>query len=130
MTDLINDIVDFNQMVLGIEPRETGLLSTNEYQITVNCLSEEVKEFNEAHINDDLVGCVDALIDGIYFAVGALYKHGLTSDQISRCIAAVHLCNMEKKKGVNSKRDTGAADAVKGDDWVGPEAMIKEILGV
>lgn len=128
MTDLVSDIVDFNEIVLGIAQRKPTLLSTNEYQISVNCLNEEIKEFNHAHINDDLVGCIDAMIDNLYFTVGVLYKLGLNPDQIKQCFAAVHLANMTKNKGENAKRATGAADAVKPEGWVGPEEMIKEIL--
>ena len=130
MTDLVSDIVDFNEIVLGIKQRKPNLLSTNEYQISVNCLNEEIKEFNHAHINDDLVGCIDAMIDNLYFTVGVLYKLGLKPDQIKQCFAAVHLANMTKNKGQNAKRATGAADAVKPEGWIGPEEMIKEIISV
>lgn len=126
--NVASDIIDFNQLILGIEQREKGLLAPDEFAISHKCLAEEVEEFIIAHDAGNLIGSIDAIIDNIYFAFGILYKLGLNAEEINRCIAAVHLCNMTKKRGTNAKRDTGAADAIKPADWIGPEDRIKEIL--
>lgn len=124
------DIVQFNREVLKIEPRELGNMSPEESDITIKCLNEEVEEFQIAYDNLDYIGTVDALLDLIYFAVGALYKQGLTPEEMEKCMFAVHGANMAKQLGVNQRRGDGsAADAVKPKDWVSPEERIADILG-
>ena len=122
-------VCEFNQNVLGIAQRQVGsLLSEKEADISHKCLQEELDEFIEALITDDYIDQVDALIDLTYFAFGVLYKLGLTPGQIEACCNAVHEANMQKKLGVNAKRATGAADAVKAEGWVSPETRIHKIL--
>lgn len=142
MSDIIDKVVYFNQSILGIDQRKPAVLALNEVQITVKSLREEVQEFEDAYngcmADDDtikkeyetpyIVAMSDALIDNIYFAIGGLYKLGLTADQIRRAMDAVHDCNVQKKAGQNAKRATGAADAVKPDGWVGPEEKIRAII--
>lgn len=126
---VFDDIVEFNHRVLGIGSRPLGLLNEAELEITVKSLNEEVEELKVAVASGDIIGSVDALVDNIYFAVGALYKMGLYADTIEKCIKAVHAANMDKKLGVNARRGDGtAADAVKPENWVGPEVRIGQIL--
>lgn len=122
-------VVDFNQVILGIEQRAIGLLPQNEFELSMSCLQEEVDEFEQAHNNGDVIGSFDALVDLMYFATGIMYKMGLTSDQINRIKTAVHEANMTKKRGHLAKRGDGVAiDAVKPDGWVSPEERIALIL--
>lgn len=129
MPSFAHKVVDFNQTVLKIKPRIQGPLSVPEFEITVKALKEEVEEFIAASQAVDYIGQIDALIDLQYFAMGALYKLGLTADQINRCCTAVHDANMTKRLGVKwSRGDGSAADAIKPADWVAPEQRIGEIL--
>ena len=124
-----HQVVDFNQRVLNIAQRPHGLLNPAELDISIKCLHEEIDEFKEAAEKGDFIGQVDASIDLQYFAMGVLYKLGLTPDQIVACSTAVHEANMEKKLGVNAKRGDGsAADAVKPEGWESPEHRIGAIL--
>lgn len=124
-----HQVVEFNSRVLNIQQRPKDMLCKAEYDISVKCLKEEVQEFEEAYHKGDYIGAVDAMIDLMYFAVGVLYKKGLSADQIELCCTAVHEANMEKKLGVNHRRGDGsAADAVKPEGWVPPEQRIIDIL--
>ena len=128
MSEFVNAIVQFNKEILGIQQRPPHGMPKAEQDITLKCLVEEVTEFHTAMQHDKIIDQVDALIDLIYFAVGAMYKIGLTPEQIHACCMAVHNANMAKKKGVNAKRATGAADAVKPKNWVPPEHLISNII--
>ena len=123
-------VIEFNQNILGIEPRKLEPMPENEAKHLVKCLNEEVNdEFMEGQTKGDLVDCVDALIDAMYFALGGLYKMGLSAHQIEACFLAVHQANMEKKKGVVAGRAVeGAVDAIKPAEWKSPEQRIAEIL--
>jgi predicted HAD superfamily Cof-like phosphohydrolase len=126
--EFIKAVVEFNQQVLGIEQRSPAPLAAKELDISVKCLSEELEEFCDASREADYIGQVDAIVDLLYFGVGVLYKLGLTPEQIHGCCMAVHAANITKKKGVNAKRDTGAADATKPEGWVPPEERLRKII--
>lgn len=121
-------VVDFNQKVLGIAPRTQHPLEGGELEATRKAFAEEIQEFNDAIAQGDFLGQIDALTDLKYFIDGALYKMGLTADQINGCAFAVHAANMEKKLGIVEKRGNPLGDAVKPEGWVGPEERIAEIL--
>lgn len=120
------EVVQFNQEVIKIQPRQLGLMKDEEVKFTEAALLEEIEELMEAHENGDIIGCIDALIDGIIFAIGALYKLGMTPDQMRECFLAVHQANMTKKKGVTSRGHEN--DAIKPEGWVSPEVRIGQIL--
>lgn len=124
----VRDVIEFNRDLLGIAQRQVQLLTTEEHTHLNMALQEELKEFNDAVMQGQIVESVDALIDLMYFAVGGLWKHGLTHEQIVKSMRAVHEANMQKRKGKVAKRHTGAADAVKPENWVAPEELIRKIL--
>lgn len=120
-------VSNFNERVLKLERRPLGPMPKDVGSHLVKCLHEEAVELQEAHDNADLVGCVDALIDSIYFAVGGLYKLGLSKNDAVAVLELVHKANMTKQKGQKEGRITGdAADAVKPEDWVSPEQAIHD----
>ena len=126
-------VSEFNRMVLKFpKPKKPQLLEHKDAEITCIALEEEAQEFNEAHVNGDLIGCVDACIDSIYFAMGALYKMGISEEQFEECFSLVHLANMKKMIGQKESRIVGGQplDAVKPKDWVSPEYAIAEKLGL
>lgn len=129
MSTFAHQVIAFNQAVLKIDPRPVSLLPQNEFEITMKSLQEEIDEFEEAFKSGDIIKCVDALIDLQYFAIGALYKMGLTAQTINTCCTHVHEANMQKKLGVVEKRAVdGTADAVKPADWLPPEHRIADTI--
>lgn len=128
--DAFDQVTDFNTLALGIPQREIGLLDKGELDYALKAMREEAEEFALAHVNQDPVAAVDAVIDEIYFCIGFLRRMGLTPNQMRACFDAVHRANMEKKVGVQHKRGgEGVIDAVKPEGWVGPEEKIAKILG-
>lgn len=124
----VQDVIEFNRDLLGIEQRTPAMMSVEEHTHLTMALQEELKEFNDAVVEGNVVGAVDALIDLMYFAIGGLWKLGLSHEQMVHCMKAVHAANMLKRKGKVAKRYTGAADAVKPENWVAPEELIRKIL--
>lgn len=131
MSNQFNQVRDFNKYILGIPHRNMGLLNEDELGISIKALNEETIELMEAHQNEDYVGCIDAMIDLVYFAYGVLYKLGIHDPSLFREIFdAVHISNMTKVKGVKSTRQgfDDAADAIKPENWKSPEDRIISIL--
>jgi len=125
----VADVIEFNRDLLGIAPRPVGLMPRAEFSHLVACLHEETNEFIEACTDGMVIDAVDALIDMMYFAVGGLWKMGLSQEQIIGCMRAIHSANMTKMKAKVARRHVeGAVDAGKPADWVGPETRIAEVL--
>lgn len=120
-------VVEFNREILRIPPPQLRLLPSHQAEMLIKQLREEITEFEEAHAEDNLVGCIDALIDLVYFAFGGLYKKGVNDEDFHNVFAIVHTQNMLKKKGIVEKRKVhGVEDAVKPADWQPPELLIME----
>lgn len=127
---IVDMIVEFNQTVLRV-PRKIAIngLTDAEYKLALKQLNEEVSEFELADEESDLAGQIDALADLVYFAIGIMYKIGLTKFEIEQVFSAVHAANMTKKIGVKSSRAVeGAVDAVKQDGFHDPKHIIQEII--
>ena len=84
--NFVEQIVNFNKEVLGIEQRVQSLIPANEAQISIESLVEEANELREAFEGPDFIKAVDAVADTLFFAVGVMYKFGLTSNQITNAI--------------------------------------------
>lgn len=126
----VEQVIDFNEKIIGVGQREIGLLSDKELEYAIKAIDEEKQEFFQAHHQQDVIGAVDAVIDLMYFGIGFLRRMGLNADQISLCMTAVHEANMEKKLSMAVyKRVEGVPDAAKPEGWVGPEERIAFILG-
>lgn len=127
MKDAFTLIIQFNQEVLQIPKPPLGPMPNGAGEHLVKCLKEEAEEFQEAHIEGDFVGCIDALIDSIYFSLGGLYKLGLSPEDVQNVFHMVHYANMTKKKGQKESRAVdGAADAIKPEGWISPERRIAD----
>lgn len=125
---LIQKVFDFNKFNVGIEERDLAAYGKDEKKWMHKVLTEEADELLEAK---HLVHQVDACIDSIIFAIGGLYRLGLSPDQAERCFIAVMAKNEQKKPGQNANRKVGdVKDAVKPDGFKGPEHDIARILGV
>jgi predicted HAD superfamily Cof-like phosphohydrolase len=130
--DAAEAVIRFNQELLGHAPRPIGPMSDSEFEHLQKCLKEEFNlELMEAHNEGDVVKAVDAIIDGIYFALGGLYKMGLTYTQIDACFFTVHEYNMKKKRGQIERRATSdVPDAIHPEGIEKPEVEITRILGL
>jgi predicted HAD superfamily Cof-like phosphohydrolase len=124
----LEQVMRFNHEILGIEPRILGPMQPDEADHLVRCLDEETSEFTAAFVNHDFIGQIDSIMDLMYFAMGGLYKMGLSAETAEQIFSAIHDANMTKKKGVVARRDNGSPDAIKPEGWRSPEERIAEIL--
>lgn len=129
MPTMYEQVIEFNEKILKIEPVDLGPMSDKMAEHLKKSLDEEAFEFEEGHKHGDFIKQIDSIIDGLYFGFGGLYKMGLTPEQVEAIFSAVHQCNMNKKKGqVASRATEGVPDAVKPADWIPPEMAIARIL--
>ena len=128
--DFITAVQQFNRELLGVQQTGIRLLTDKERDYTHRCLVEEADEMRDAGMVQSVPKQVDAFVDSIYFALGGLYRMGLSPEQVLQCCMAVHEANMTKKKGVNERRDMGVEDVVKPATFVPPEEAIALLLGL
>lgn len=129
MKSAFTQVKEFNKDILGIAPRPKGLQSPDEAALSHKQLTEEAEEFLQANKDHDYIGSVDACIDSIVFAMGILYKLGVTETEFDTIFEIVMSANMAKKIGVKKGREGfGAADAIKPEGWVPPEELIAKVL--
>lgn len=131
MSNIFESIERFNKQVVGVDRSELSLLEPLENSWLLAALEEEITEYAQASDDGDLVKCVDALIDLIYFAAGGLTRLGLTSSQSQQIFDIVHTANMAKKGGAKKDRAVQSElDAYKPDGWMPPEESIRRVLGI
>ena len=125
-SDIIDQIFDFNELIIGTGDVELNCLTVKQFEWTNTFVNEELIEFREAFEKQDVVGLVDAIGDLIYGAMGTLKKMGLSREQARQAFAAIHAANMTKKRG--NKGRGSDEDAVKPAGFVPPEEAIAHIL--
>jgi predicted HAD superfamily Cof-like phosphohydrolase len=126
---IFKKVEKFNSDIIGINRNVATELSPEEHKWLVGALKEEISEYDVAFNQHDFVGQIDAIIDLIYFAAGALTRMGLSAEISNHIFNVVHQCNMQKVKGRKQERDISSdLDAVKPEDWSDPSSAIMDIL--
>lgn len=126
--DLFDLVSHFNRYVLGIpQSVEITRLEGKERAWMLAALREELTEYSAAESRGHEV---DALLDLVYFAIGGLYRMGLTPGEMRLCFRYIHEANMRKKLGAKATRPHSGdvADAVKPEGWRDPVELIQGII--
>ncbi len=91
-------------------------------------LNEELNEYKQGLLDNDIEQQFDALIDLVYVALGTAYLSGFPFEKGWDIVQA---CNMAKVKagpnGEGSKRGS-PHDVIKPEGWQGPEQQLREAL--
>jgi predicted HAD superfamily Cof-like phosphohydrolase len=114
MKGIINRVINWNSKRYDQE---------FDHRLTRNLLKEETLEFEEATKDVDRL---DALVDTIYVALGAMWKLGLNKKQIEAAILAV--CDANDTKLANRTASHIKASIDKGVGFIPPETRLQEIL--
>ena len=128
------EVAEFNEEVLCIPSRwwndePIQSLTDANLMLSLKQLNEEIHEFETADEANDLAGQVDAMLDLIYFALGILYKMGLSPLEINTLFTAVHNANMTKAIGKKKGREVeGAVDAIRPADFIDPKIIIEGVI--
>jgi len=117
-------VQDFQREVLKNDfPPTPTLQSYGKVNHLLTCLQEELQELQDALLEDDVVGATDALVDLVYFALGAAHQMGIPFDE---AFCLVHIANLKKQKGMTKRGHEN--DATKPADWASPEEAIRALL--
>lgn len=111
---MIYESVKLQQAKFGLlytgKPRH---LSNEEKQFYITALKEEIQEYEEAKLLEDEL---DAILDILVFAVGAMLRHGFPEKAITEVVKA----NLKKEIGTNEKRNDFQLDLIKPLGWEPP----------
>ena len=91
--------------------------------LTHNLLEEEIEEFYDA---ETALGQLDGLVDVVYVAIGAMWKLGLSPEQIQQAIKAV--CDSNDSKTVARTEAHVKANTTKGEHYKPPTEDLLAIL--
>lgn len=112
----IEDVKAFHQKFGMIVSDTPGHLTIRKLLERIECMREELSEFEAAVHMQDLAAQFDALLDLVYFAKGTAVQLGLPWedgwDEVQRA-------NMDKVRGVTKRGH--AVDCVKPDGWRAPD---------
>ena len=119
LTRMLTLVERFNREIVGLEiPTSPKKLSPERAKARHEQFIEEDNEFLEI---DSLEDQADALMDGIYFRLGALVEMGILPGPV---FDAIHEANMLKKRGTIPRRQHSTGfDAVKPEGWKPPNLM-------
>lgn len=126
---MIEQIDKFNRDLLCISRSPGSIQDKTEFDWFIGVLNEEKEELIKAHTEGDFIGEIDAVIDLMYFAGGFFTRVGLPPSVTIKIFNHIHECNMKKVAGKKASRAISHnIDAIKPEDWVGPEEGIMNIL--
>ena len=124
MNSMFDDVVNFHQKILEVEPEMFPTWRGEDWIFErLRFLQEELDEMFSAAQSKDMVGVVDALLDTVYVALGTMYMMGIP---VQSCWDAVQRANMSKVKGVGKRGNK--IDAIKPSSWIGPEREIEAAI--
>jgi len=116
-----DDVRQFAEKFGQLAYNKPGHLSRRKLQERFEFLHEELQEFIDGCMAQDLTEQADALVDLVYVALGTAHMLGLPWEALWD---DVQRANMEKQVGVGKRGFT--VDAIKPEGWVPPKTM--EIL--
>lgn len=101
------------------------LIPTERFRLRLELIEEELDEFVEAAVAEDIVEIADALGDLLYVVVGAALEYGIPLDAV---VDEIHRSNMSKldENGRPIYREDGKV--LKGPNFTPPD--IKGVLGI
>lgn len=91
----IMQVGEFQKSAKAPIPSVPTLLNESRAKLRLNLLMEEVREFERATMESDIVGVADALIDQLYIILGTAHEYGL-ADRLIMLFDEVHRSNMSK----------------------------------
>lgn len=112
------DIAEFYALTGQMVHSVPGHLSAKKLDERIKFMTEELDEFKDAALFQNLDDMVDALVDLVYVIKGTALMLGVPWE---RHWDEVHRANMKKRPGVKNGRMR--VDAVKPPDWTPPDHM-------
>lgn len=95
LQNLTHKVESFNRafnLPIRIKPQ---LIKQEEYELQYNLLREELGEYGDACVTNDLVGIADSIGDMLYVLLGMAIRHGL-QDYLEAMFNEIHESNMSK----------------------------------
>lgn len=116
-------VLEFHEKY-GMNVGETPELNIPNKQMRLALILEEVEEYIQALISENIVEVADALADLIYVTYGAAIEHGIDLDEVIREVHRSNLSKLNPETGEPIYREDGKV--LKGSDYFPPK--INEIL--
>jgi len=116
---MFKDVKAFHKKFKLLNSDTPGLLTRRKLFERVEFLTEELEEFKQGVMTQDLAMQADALVDLVYVALGTAIMLGLPWETLWD---DVQRANMEKVRGVGKRNHL--VDCIKPPGWVPPHTMM------
>jgi predicted HAD superfamily Cof-like phosphohydrolase len=114
----IEMVKEFNKAFGITMSKKPTLISQEEYELRFKLMAEELTEYKEACVEQDIVEVADAIVDLMYVLNGMVIAHGL-QDVVFDMFEEVHKSNMSKlENGKVLRRHDGKV--LKGSEYFTP----------
>lgn len=118
--NLFKSIEEFHQRFQLNGPEKPSALSPEQIEFRTQFLYEELHEYQDATVINDLEGQLDALVDLVYVALGTAYLHGFDFNEAFRRVHAANMGKVRAERQEDSKRGS-TFDVVKPEGWTPPD---------
>ena len=109
---------DQKKFMIAID-QTVGDLNYEQFNLYLKLITEEYDELQVAAANKDRVETVDALLDIIVVAIGALHSVGVDVDGAWKEVSASNLAKINPRTGRVQKREDGKV--IKPEGWQPPD---------
>lgn len=115
MANVFSDQAKF----MSASEQTVGKLNNDQFKLYLNLITEEYQELIVAIDNKDRVETLDALIDLIVVATGAIHSMGCDAEGAWKEVMATNFSKIDPKTGKVKLREDGKV--LKPLDWRGPD---------
>lgn len=97
-----------------------SLLDQKTFDFRRKFMQEELNEFSDSHVEGDLIGAADALVDLVYVVHGTALMMGLPWEDLWNEVQRANMTKERAATAAQSKRGS-ALDVIKPPGWKGPD---------
>lgn len=117
---MLRDISDFHIKFGNAYVGRPRQLEGDLLNFRIKFMEEELAEYKNAAICDDLEGQLDALVDLVYVALGTAYTQGFNFQEAWKRVHAANMRKVRATDAAQSKRGH-SSDVVKPPGWEAPD---------
>jgi predicted HAD superfamily Cof-like phosphohydrolase len=119
MSNNFQDVVDFHKKFGVPHAVRPSFLDAKTHEFRVKFMQEELTEFCEAAMSDNMEDMADALVDLVYVALGTAHMMGLPWDKLWDEVQRANMSKQRAATAGDSKRGT-SLDVIKPPGWTAP----------
>lgn len=116
----IEDVKEFHNKFGVPQPDKPHFLNEEAFSFRMKFMNEELKEFHDAHLDGDMHGAADALVDLVYVVYGTALMMGIPWQSLWNEVQRANMAKRRAQSAEESKRGS-SLDVIKPPGWTPPD---------